>query len=352
MSTHVTPDQLDRLRAGALPPEEVTAVGRHASACESCGRAVAEAFAPASRTRDLRIRIEAGDDVEHLSEDVLMTCADGRDHEHLRECESCRAEVEELRRLRRDMRPRRVWPLYAVAASVAAVAITVILREPRTVEPVPAPPTARPAVTRTPPAVEKGYDRAEWNRWVAEAKQARAFAVPAVVEEMRPRPTSFRGPADRDDLRLRPNGIVVAGTRPRLRWSKRGQATYNVILQAGDTIVESGPLTEPLWTPEDALQRGHEYAWQVETTIGGTTSMYPQTPAPPARFRVADQSAIDEIEDARKRHPDDALLHATLLARLGLRDDALDALERLERTDAALAGELRTSIDRWPWEGR
>ncbi len=100
--------------------------------------------------------------------------------------------------------------------------------------------------------------------------------------------------------------------------------------------------------PRQNLKRGREYLWQVETTIGDARSIYPKAPDPPARFRVLAQRALDEIDDVRKRYPNDPLLHAVILARHGLRDETLEALERLGRSDEALAADLRESVRRWP----
>jgi hypothetical protein len=130
--------------------------------------------------------------------------------------------------------------------------------------------------------------------------------------------------------------------------SGRQGASYDVILRNGDELVESGALTDPRWKPRHELKRGCEYLWQVELTIDGVRALYPKAPDPPARFRVLEQSALDEIDDVRKRYPDDALLHAVILARHGLRTETLAALDRLGRSDAPLAADLRESLRHWP----
>ena len=340
---------MDRLRDGSLSPAQVAAVGGHAATCESCGRAVDEALSIERMTRDVRTQFDAGHEPEHLSDEELMASADGspRHDAHLQDCEVCRAEVDELLRFRSQMRPRRRWLPYAIAASVAAIALSVGVfnRETET----PATPPRVSTVTVPPPApvvASTGYGRPEWDAWVADVKTRRALPMPAVIAELRPRESQLRGGADDDDLRLSPDHSVVADPRPRFRWNGRPGASYDVILRDGDEIVESGPLTEPQWQPRHDLKRGHEYQWQVETTIDGVRSLYPKPPAPPARFRVLEQSAHDQIEEARKRYPDDALLHAVILARHGLRDEALAALDRLQ--DAPLAESLRKSLREWP----
>ncbi len=363
MSTHVTGEQLDRLRQGTLPPAEVAEAGRHAAACPECGKAVGDALSIDRMMRDLRIQIEADPELDHLSQDALMALADGtigtgeRDEAraHLEACQACRSELEELDGLKGLIRsrphPRRRWPVYAVAASIAAIVLLLPLLNRRPGAPVlpPVPATSSQATATQPPSVPETtrYARQDWERWVGEARKGRELPIPAIVAALRPPASSLRGPEEDDDLRLRPDGAVVAAVRPRLQWQRREGASYNVILQIGDRIVESGALADPAWTPPLDLKRGREYAWQVEVTMGGVRSLYPKAPQPPARFRVLEQRALDEIGEARKRYPDDPLLHAVLLARVGLQDEALEALDRLGRSDAALASALRRSIGEW-----
>lgn len=336
----------------------MAAVGDHAATCEACGKAVATALPVDRMTRDLRMQLDAGHEPEHLSDDELMAVADGtlREDAHLQECEVCRAEVEELRQFKGAIRPRRRWVPYAVAASIAAIALTVSFVD-RTPDRAPVTPATlpraatNPSVVVPPPApvaVATGYGLPEWDAWVADVKARRALPMPAIIAELRPRESQLRGGAEEDDLRLSPDHAVVAGTRPQFQWTKRQGASYNVILRDGDEIVESGPLTDPRWKPRHELKRGREYQWQVETTIDSVRSLYPTTPAPPARFRVLEQSAHNEIAKARKQYPEDALLHAVILARHGLRDEALTALDRLKQSDAPLAASLRDSLRNWP----
>lgn len=341
MSAHVTREQLDRLRQGTLSPAQAAEVGRHAAACRTCGPVVAAAVSLDRGVRELRVDLDG----EHLSPDTLMAIADGTGDsaEHLQQCESCRAEVEELRELAPRPRLLRHWPVYAAAAAIAAMVMIVPLLDRRPVSPEPPP---RVATAVEPPAVPQtaGYSRPEWEEEVAAVRARRSLAVPAVIEELRPRTSSLRGGAEDEDLQLRPNGYVVAGTRPRFEWMGSRNARYRVILQRGDRIVESETLTAPAWTPPFELQRGAEYAWQVEVTIGGTRSVHPRQPDPPARFRVVAQKVLDEIDDARRRHPDDPLLLVVILARHGLRDETLQEIARLEQRDAALAAALRHSV--------
>ena len=350
--THVTGEELSRLRDGRLLPAELAAVGSHAATCESCRGAIREVLPLDRMSRDLRNQLEAGHETEHLSDDQLMAHADGtlRDDTHLHECEICRAELDALIQFKSRMRPRR-WVPFAIAASLAAIALTISLRD-RAPDPPAAPrgtTSSNVTVSRPPPVpAATGYGRPDWDTWVADVKARRELAMPAILTELQSRESHLRGAGDGDDLRLWPDRVVVSDPQPQFRWAKRQGASYNVILRSGDELVESGVLSSPQWKPRNELKRGREYLWQVEVTVDGVRSLYPKTPAPPARFRVLDQGALAEIEDARKRFPEDALLHAVILARYGLRDEALSAVERLERSDPALAAALREALRRWP----
>lgn len=329
-------------------------MGGHAATCEPCGKVLGEVLPLDRMTRDVRMQIEAGHEPEHLSDEELLACADGtsRQDVHLQECGICRAELDEIVRFKQGIRPPRRWVPYAIAASIAAIALAIPLFE-RAPDTPSTPPRvsmrSNPAPPRpSPVAVAAGYGRPEWDAWVADVKSRRALPLPAILAELRPQTSQLRGVVEADDLRMAPDHDVVASTRPPFQWAERRGASYRVILRDGDELVESGALTDPQWRPSHDLKRGREYLWQVEMTIEGVRSIYPKAPEPPARFRVLGQSALDEIDDARKRYPDDSLLHAVILARHGLRNEALAALDRLKRSDPALAKALRESLRHWP----
>ena len=351
MNTHVTREQKDRLRDRTLSPREAAEIGRHAAGCAAC-RELVDAHAG----RGLRDQFEA-EDVEHPSPDTLMAYADGTlagDElvtAHVEECEICAADVSEIREFKKLLRPRRRWIVYAIAASIAAAVVAVPLFDRRD-EPAPPIPARTVAVTPHPPLVvptpsTAHYRRSDWEQWVAEARQRRAFPIPAIVKEMRPKRSGLRGPRNDDVFALSPNHVVVADARPRLQWTRRAAATYKVILKVGRQIVESETLHESHWSPATDLQRGRDYEWQVEVNSANGRRVYPRPPEEPAQFHLLDQNAIDEIEAARREYPDDALLHAVILARHGLKDDALDALRPLSKTDDTLASALRESLRKW-----
>ncbi|HEX2833956.1 MAG TPA: hypothetical protein VHW00_13175 [Thermoanaerobaculia bacterium] len=325
---------------------------------------MSEALSVQRLLRDVRVQFEVAED-EHLSEELLMAYADdalpadARDaaRAHCDECDRCRADVEELRRLQFVMRRKRSprWVPYAIAAAAAAILALVLLpllyeRSPAPLTPVKRAPSVKRVVV--PPAstapVVTGYGEKRWDEWVARAKETRTLAAASILAQLKPAKTTLRGTETADALELHPNGSVVLETRPRFHWNARESGTYNVILQDGDRIIESGLLTSASWVPPFDLRRGGEYGWQVEVTIGEERSIHPLAPAPPAKFVVLDDAAVKEIRDALQRHPNDALLHAVLYARYGLREETASALEALRGGEPELANALRKSLDAWP----
>lgn len=346
--------QIDRLEDGRASLAQIAEIRRHAAECPDCAAALEHtAGRIAGELRD-QIDLEKHT-LEHLDADVLMNHADGSLHgaeletarAHLENCAACRSEVEEIQALRRKIQPRSSPPFWTIAASVAAaiaiVFVFVLQRDDTPARAIDTPPPTPP------PSVEaRTYSRADWQLAVTDAKRLREFPVPAAIERLYTQKSTLRGASQQDSASLTPDGDVVISSRPRLQWTARKFASYKVILQTQNGIVESPALTEPAWTPATDLAHGREYRWQVEITAGGVRSLHPRAPDPPARFKVLEQSAVDEIAEARTRYPDDPLLHAVILAKHGARTDALQALDQLEGSDPELARALRESLMKWP----
>src|SRR5512146_3254577 len=102
---HLTDEQFARYRNRTLPPAELLAVDEHLSECPECrGRAYAEHNASNS-IRALRTELS-----EHLDYAGVARCSEGsatpEQRAHLAECETCRAEVQDLSRFRTEMHER------------------------------------------------------------------------------------------------------------------------------------------------------------------------------------------------------------------------------------------------------
>jgi hypothetical protein len=316
--THISQEELGRLEAGSLSLAELARISAHLRTCPECATKVAESRAVRRMMSDVRTQIEAEDGYGDR----------------------------DLTRMPAPARRRWVLPLAAALAALIAAVSYVAFRPstpPREAVPVRVEtPKAAPAPAPKP----AGYGREEWDRLVAGALANKTLAFPAVLQTLLPPDAAFRGAAESGEASLSPNGIVVFETRPQFRWqSSAGGRSIVILALAEDRIVQSDPLTARQWRPPFDLARGREYAWQIE--IDGTT--YPRAPRPPARFRVLGAAEAAELDDAKRRFPDDHLLQAVLLAKHGLRDQAeAELLEYRSRGDALVADGLLRSIRAWP----
>ncbi|HYC91726.1 MAG TPA: hypothetical protein VEO54_21080 [Thermoanaerobaculia bacterium] len=285
------------------------------------------------RTRALVESLEQGE--EHLDyETHLAPYVDGaigaveREivESHVEDCAMCRRELEDLllhaqRARGGGLKPALRW-LALAAAVVVAIGVAVVMRRP---EPVPAvvpvvrssPPPA-PAPAPAPPS----YANPEWARLVERALTEGRLPEPAIAVAMATGDT-VRGSGESSRAELRPSGVVVETARPTLEWQATPGATYDVVVFSGEEeIATSGPLTEPRWTLRQDLPRGRTYVWQVEVTRGQSRTLLPSLPTPPPAFHVLGAQGLAELEEARKRHPEDRLLLAVLAARHGLAAEA------------------------------
>ena len=191
------------------------------------------------------------------------------------------------------------------------------------------------------------YPNAEWTALVRYAVRNRALPPAVDGRDLKQAPDPLRGVAPRERATaLAPAGVVIDETRPMFRWPAATGATYTVLLQAvGASIVSSSPeLTGSEWRPPFDLQRGVTYEWQVEVRRGSNLTTLPAPSAPPALFRVLDARLHRDLDEAKRRDPNDALLLAVLYARAGMDDRAAAELVRLRSHDAKLADDLRRSL--------
>src|SRR4051812_46419271 len=107
MTSHLTGDDLVRLRNGQLPPDEVLVMTEHLAACAVCRR-LSAGPAGEQAAKDFLAALDASaeEDGEHLDpETMLFPYAEGtlatslreRVEGHLAVCELCREDVADLR---------------------------------------------------------------------------------------------------------------------------------------------------------------------------------------------------------------------------------------------------------------
>lgn len=351
-ATHMSLEDLARLRRREVPAGELLPLLRHLGECAECAARAGELDVP--RT------LLDGDPGEHLDPEMqLIPYVDGEldaaDREivesHLDDCGMCRAEADDLRRLRQSMQqPRgRRWPVFAAAAAAAAVVLLLtVYRAPDEPAVTPAP---RPRITAPaplPPAIPADTVAAtpsprpaRWQSLIEQTVKRGRLPWPSFIGELAGTGDVFRGTTeDGPSAALSPSGVVVPETRPRFSWAAREGATYVVsVFRGEEEVARSEALTTSQWTPPRPLRHGATYVWQVALTAGGETIILPAPPAPPATFRVVDAAAMRELQEVRAARPDDHLLHAVLAARAGLRAEAETSLRR-----AVEAGD-RTAIE-------
>jgi hypothetical protein len=151
---------------------------------------------------------------------------------------------------------------------------------------------------------------------------------------------------------VEPVGKVVRESRPTLRWRPlAGARWYTVaVVDANFSVVAQSPrLTTTTWTLDKTLPRGTNYNWQVTAIMAdGSEVVSPTSPAPQARFRVMDKSALDEVTRLEQAGVRSHLARGVIYAGAGLLDEARAEFEALikENPRSQLARKLLDSVKR------
>ena len=361
MDRHATRDELAGLNRG-LPPEQTAAVLDHLARCSRCAAAAREVVPIDGELVGQLLEAGHPDPERELFafvDGTLDPAATAKVARHLDECGLCREDVEELRALRPTLqtmphedarpRPRARWIAAAAAVIAVGAATTFFTRDDAR-----APQISRPVAVPAAPAEQPpraGELPAAWIDLVQQVQNRGALEPPALLLATEPVREQLRGAPDSRSRILGPAAEVVESARPEFRWTAVAGATYVVSVFEGDRLVAtSGPLSGTSWQPDRDLARGAVHAWEVEARRGGTRTIIPTPPDPPARFAIAGARELAAIDDARRARPDDHLLLTTLYARAGLRGEAERVLQRWsrEQPDAALPRQLLTSLRDWP----
>ncbi|HEX8152352.1 MAG TPA: zf-HC2 domain-containing protein [Thermoanaerobaculia bacterium] len=358
---------LDFLR-GDLPQDRALRVVRHLDTCRACG-AAAKSDPAVARSKSTLASLIADDDAEHPDLDTTLTAyvdATLPAHElagvdaHLAACPRCRDDVADLRSMQAAMQPpaRRSWLWPAIAAAAVLILIALLAAQlprrnppkPAVVEQPPAqtaPPTRapQPGPSPAPPRDATTYARNEWTAAVQDAVRSGTIAMPASLAQLQFQPDALRGSEKGRTDWVAPAGTVLAETRPLFRWAPASGATYVVtVLDGQEVIAESGVLSAPSWHSSRDLPRGRTLQWQVDVRRASGRSILPAPPAPPALIRIVDRKTQRELAEARRLHPNDALLLGVLYARHGLREEAL---RELAKVDSPAGKRLFRSVRSW-----
>jgi len=350
---HLTDELFAQYHSRTLAPAELLAVDAHVALCTPCrDRLYWEAQAGA------QLRRLKADFAGHLEYDQIADCANGSfPHDvaqHLKECDMCRAEVDDLTQFRAELKsipraPIRMpvrgipWRLAVAAAVVLTAGLTVWY-----VRQTPAPPAGiaaipKPMAPAEPPLSVEQTEAVQLA--LATHKLERAPILDRLISK---REVLLGASPETKGFELEgPMGTAVIAGRPAFKWMPASGATRYVVAvfdENFDKVVESPAVMGTEWQPDQPLTRGRIYNWQVTATVAGKTVHAPTPPSPEARFMVVDQATGDQIETARREHPGNHVLLAALYAKAGAVEDAGKELDQLAATDPSTAAALRQTL--------
>jgi hypothetical protein len=350
---HLNDEQMTRYRNQDLSPVELLDVDSHLSACAECRGRLYTAGRTTPQLRELRRELS-----EHLQYEEIVACSLGAGKSlhlnHIRECSTCQADVQDLSRFRTELAdtqrkpvviPMQSWRRYRIPLGIAAAVVLVAggilftLSQSRT-----SPPIAKPvehAEAQIPQRERDILDRA-----LASGNLEKAPALEGLIGK----PGTLLGKAaeqNRMDL-LNPVGTAVLTDRPILRWTPfTGASSYVVAIfdEKFQKVAESPALETTEWKAP-ALPVGTVLNWQVTARTSNGSVRAPMPPAPEAKFRVLGPEVGQHIEAIRRDHPGNPLLLAALYAHEGALDDAAMALQAVDQVTAQSYRESMRKIRR------
>ena len=326
MSEHPAPDVLARFARAELRGSELLAVDDHVAECAVC-RAQLQSMGTVSLAADAWRSA--------LAEDRNRTAA-----------------------------PRRMWLGLAAAAAIIAVVTTVLLtRQPERLQVKPSP----GSTTRVPPHEDAtirddgvtfhlsadGTVAALNATAAGTLQQLRRGVIPGatIAVQFAPQAERLRGGRPESGLAVTGPFGVIADDQPEFAWRDDDDpAKYkvDVVDLSYRRIAGSGEIAKRTWRPAKPLPRNITLEWQVTRHRGGRTSVSPEPPDPPARFRVISDSASHELRDAQAKRSH--LLAALVYAREGMIDDAHGELAKLAALNprSPLLQQLLATLDQEP----
>jgi hypothetical protein len=332
MSDHIHFAQLEAYRRGALDPSEFLAVDDHLAECPNCR---ARAAQDAISIRQLRSSFETPE-APHCSEAEIEEYAEGRLSSpralsHLQDCARCREDGEDLRSFVQQGRVitprpgRNWWPMAAAAAIAVLIAGAFLVRFPRE-------PARHPAATLASRALPEYAVKLR-----DDAVRAGRIAVPpsiaALQEKTETQLTAGAGPQSTLET---PVATATLSSRPEFRWNPVPHADWyqvSIFDQQLRPVQSSGRLRETAWVPDDDLNEGQVYLWELTIFVGGKRFTAPRPPTPQARFMVLPAGERARLADLAARFPEEHVLLGVQYGQAGALADA-----RRELTAAVATG--------------
>jgi hypothetical protein len=189
-----------------------------------------------------------------------------------------------------------------------------------------------------------GYEQA-----LKDALRTERLKLPASLQEVRTQSGTLMGGGQAEFSVRSPVGIIIEADRPTFRWTAvDGGASYTVTIYDSNLrkVAESDVLTTTEWTPPSALARGRTYIWQVRATREGRQLVAPSPAAGRAKFKVLEQSKVEQIALAKRSSSRSHLVMGVLYAEAGLLTEAENEFNALlkENPDSSTARKLLQSV--------
>ena len=355
---HITDQAIDAFASRTLSPDALVQFADHVATCDECRQRAALRRNLAAGRRALEDDLGVTD---HVTEDDVHAYVDGRldaaDRDrvaaHFRDCPMCAAEVTDLEQFAASRVRRTIWtrPAYMRFSAAAALIVSIVIWKfwpAADVRSVVALRDQGAAVTlKDDGTLEAGAPLSTADAEVVRhALSSGTLAVSPVVRDLGGASGTLMGTSEPVAFALMaPVATGVLDDRPTFRWAPLSDASsYTVIVkpQAGGETVSSPPLEATAWTPEQPLQRGRLYSWQVVATVNGRDVLSPAPPAPAARFEVADAATADRLRALPASHA----VRGILYANAGLVDAAGQELSALasENPESTLVRGLLSQV--------
>jgi anti-sigma factor RsiW len=357
MSDHITSEHATKYLHGQLIATALLVVDDHLAACEQCRRELI-AQRPDATARLIR-SLSAFDhlnseEMERLIEGSISPEEEKAIELHLAECAHCSAETDDLRSfIAAAPGPRRRNAFLAFAAAlIIAIAIGGFVAQ-HVME--------REVVPQLRISIRDG------NAVLTLSENGGVAGAPAGSERMirallttrempfsrgmtMPEKQMLRGSAaPKKPLRVVfPISRVVLDDRPDFGWTTDERASsfiVKVFTVDMQPILRSPVLRDRHWRPERPLPRGEMLFWQLTEISGEERVIAPQSPDPPAMFKIVDAATAAEIAEALRERSH--LVSAALYARAGMRVEAAAELEALSKLNpgSRVVRDLMNSLD-------
>ncbi len=388
---HLSKKQIEDYSQNRVGGAELLALSDHLGECESCAGRVEAALDADAAFFAMREEAFAGEAGAHLTSEQTAEYVDKNlagDElqfvtDHLSSCEQCAFAVDDLRAFRNQIAPsldreygpasavpvvRETWrqrfvslfrvsPVPAFGAAALAILLLSFIgwtvwrtrkEEKSEVAVAPTPslqrsPSVAPSVPVQPEPVSvvaqlnDGAVPPAYQELVRKALTSQRIERSSQLEGLTRPPSSLMGANERGEFSvLSPAGVVLMTDRPAFRWS-RLEGAMGYVVEVYDEqfkrVMASPELTTLSWNPTQSLPRGQVYSWQVKAVKDGQEVTVPRPPAPQAKFRVIDQTRLDEISKAKRAYGSSHLTLALLYAKAGLLNEAEQELRLLQKAN-------------------